>query len=132
MQQKKRMVTAKRVIFLEFLKASIADLITPFLSLLQNSEGIGDGDSGERCADPTPPPFTISEGQTLTFSKKLAKTKIVVRVIVKKIKAKKFKNAFKSPAMKRQQVLPKFANNGESRQFLASAEALLICYVFGT
>jgi hypothetical protein len=47
---KKRTFTVRRVIFLEFLKASIADLITVFtllFSLLQNSEGGGDGDSGE-------------------------------------------------------------------------------------
>ncbi len=38
--------------FLEFLKASIADLITQFFSSLQNSEGGGDSDSGESFADP--------------------------------------------------------------------------------
>jgi hypothetical protein len=38
---KKRMATARRLIFLEFLKASIADLITLFSSL-QISEGGGD------------------------------------------------------------------------------------------
>jgi hypothetical protein len=37
---------------LEFLKASIADLITVLFSSLQNSEGSGDGDSGDSCADP--------------------------------------------------------------------------------
>ncbi len=36
---KKRMATAGRLIFLEFLKASIADLITLLFSSLQNSEG---------------------------------------------------------------------------------------------
>ncbi len=40
----KRMATARRLIFLEFLKASIAGLITLFFSLLQNSEGSGDSD----------------------------------------------------------------------------------------
>ncbi len=49
---KKRMATARRIIFLEFLKASIADLITLLFSSLQNSEGCGDGDSGDSCADP--------------------------------------------------------------------------------
>ncbi len=50
---KKRMATARRLIFLEILKASIADLITLFFSSLQNSEGggdsdgDGDGDSGD-------------------------------------------------------------------------------------
>jgi hypothetical protein len=40
---------------LEFLKASIADLITLFFSSLQNSEGGGDnGDSGDSFADPCP------------------------------------------------------------------------------
>jgi hypothetical protein len=37
---------------LEFLKASIADLITLFFSSLQNSEGHGDGNSGDSFADP--------------------------------------------------------------------------------
>jgi hypothetical protein len=45
---KKRMATARRQIFLEFLKASITDLITLLSSSVQNSEG-GSGDS---CADP--------------------------------------------------------------------------------
>jgi hypothetical protein len=49
---KKRMATARRLIFLEFLKASIADLITLFFSSVQNSEGVGDGDSGDSFADP--------------------------------------------------------------------------------
>jgi hypothetical protein len=37
---------------LEFLKASIADLITLLFSLLQNSEGGGDSYSGDSFADP--------------------------------------------------------------------------------
>jgi hypothetical protein len=49
---KKRMATARRLIFLEFLKASIADLTTQLCSSLQNSEGCGDSDSGNSCADP--------------------------------------------------------------------------------
>jgi hypothetical protein len=48
---KKRMATARRLIFLDFFKASIADLITLFSSL-QNSEGVGDSDSGDSFADP--------------------------------------------------------------------------------
>jgi hypothetical protein len=47
------MATARRLIFLEFLKASIADLITLLFSSLQNFEGSGNGgDSGDGCADP--------------------------------------------------------------------------------
>ncbi len=49
---KKRMSTARRLIFLEFLKASIADLITLFFSSLQNSEGDSNSDSGDSFADP--------------------------------------------------------------------------------
>jgi hypothetical protein len=41
---------------------------------------------------------------SFTFEKKLAETKIVARVNVKKIKEKLFEKAFKSPAMKRQQL----------------------------
>ncbi len=40
-------VTVRRVIFIGFLKASIGDLITLLSSSLQNSEGGGDGDSGD-------------------------------------------------------------------------------------
>jgi hypothetical protein len=46
------MATARRLILLEFLKASIADLITLFFSSLQNSEGGGDSYSGINFADP--------------------------------------------------------------------------------
>ncbi len=46
------MATARRQIFLEFLKASIADRITLLFSSLQNSEGCCDGDSGDSFADP--------------------------------------------------------------------------------
>ncbi len=46
------MATARRLIFLEFLKGSIADLITLLFSSLQNSEGCGDGDSSDSFADP--------------------------------------------------------------------------------
>jgi hypothetical protein len=49
---KKRMATAKRQIFLEFLKASIADMITLLFSSLQNSEGGGDGNSGDSVLTP--------------------------------------------------------------------------------
>ena len=93
---KKRTAIAKRLIFLEFLKASIADLITLLFSSLQNSEGGGDSDSGDSFADPCqflPFPKTKFDFQPLsftfeTFGKKLAETKIVARVNVKKIKAK--------------------------------------------
>jgi hypothetical protein len=50
---KKRTVTVRRVIiFVEYLKASIADLFTMLSSSVQNSEGRGDGDSGDNFADP--------------------------------------------------------------------------------
>jgi hypothetical protein len=49
---KKRMATARRLFILEFLKASIAYLITLLFSSLQNSEGNGDSDSGDSFADP--------------------------------------------------------------------------------
>ncbi len=49
---KKRMATARRLNFLEFLKASIAVLIRPLFSSLQNSEGGGGVNSGDSCADP--------------------------------------------------------------------------------
>jgi hypothetical protein len=46
------MATARRLFFLEFLKASIDDLITLFFSSLQDSEGGGDSNSGDSFADP--------------------------------------------------------------------------------
>jgi hypothetical protein len=49
---KKIIAKARGLFFLEFLKASIADLITLLFSSLQNSEGGGDGDSGDSCTDP--------------------------------------------------------------------------------
>jgi hypothetical protein len=65
---------------LEFLKASIANLIRLLLSSLKNSEGSGDGDSGDSCADRPPPHFIIFEGQNNLLP--LAKTKIIARINV--------------------------------------------------
>ncbi len=75
---------------MEFLKASIADLITLLFSSLQNSEGSGDSDNSDfyhfqrRKFNFQPLSFTFE-----TFGKKLAETKIVASFNVKKIKAKK-------------------------------------------
>ncbi len=79
---------------MEFLKASIADLITLLFSSLQNSEGGGDSDSSYSFVDPCQfLPFQrrkfYFQPLSFTFGKKLAETKIVARVNVKKIKAKK-------------------------------------------
>ncbi len=50
---KKRMATARRLIFFFlFLRASIADMVTQMFSSLQNSEGSGNGASGDSFADP--------------------------------------------------------------------------------
>jgi hypothetical protein len=50
---KKRTVRVRRVIiFVEYLKASIADLITLLFSSVPNSEGGGNGESGDSFADP--------------------------------------------------------------------------------
>jgi hypothetical protein len=50
---KKRTVTVRGVsVSFEYLKASIADLITLLSSSIQNSEGGGNGNSGESFADP--------------------------------------------------------------------------------
>ena len=97
---------------MEFLRASIADLITLFFSSLQNSEGGGDSNSGDSFADPCQfLPFPKTKVQLSAslrpLAKKLAETKIVARVNVKKIKAKNRKKALKSPAMKRQRFFPK-------------------------
>jgi len=80
---------------LAFLKASIADLITLLFSSLQNSEGGGDSYSGDSFADPCkflPFPkaknltFSLSPSLLRPLAKKLAGTKIVARVNVKKSK----------------------------------------------
>ncbi len=50
---KKRMATARRLIFSGISQGiHFADLITLLFLSLQNSEGGGDGDSGDSCADP--------------------------------------------------------------------------------
>ena len=49
---KKRTVTVRRLIIFENLKASIADLFKMLSSSVQNSEGHGDGNSGDSFADP--------------------------------------------------------------------------------
>jgi hypothetical protein len=85
---------------LEFLKASIVDLITLFF--LQNSEGSGDSDSRDSFADPCNfyhfrrPKFNFQPLSFIfeTFGKKLAETKIVAWVNVKTIKAKKYEKGF--------------------------------------
>jgi hypothetical protein len=41
-----------RSYFFEYLKTSIADLITLLSSSVQNSESGGDGDGSDSCADP--------------------------------------------------------------------------------
>jgi hypothetical protein len=66
---------------------------------LQSSEGGGDSDSGDSFADPCQflpfPKTKIQLSASLRpLAKKLAETKIVARVNVKKIKAKKLKKGF--------------------------------------
>jgi hypothetical protein len=66
------MTTARRLIFLKFLKESIADLITLFFSSLQNSEGGGDSDRGDSFADPCQfLPFPKTKFFFFHFSKKI-------------------------------------------------------------
>ncbi len=93
------MATVRRLIFLEFLKASIANLVTLFFSSLQNSGGVATATATIVLLTPAnfyhfrrpkfnfqPLSFTLE-----TFGKKLAETKIIARVNVKTIKAKKLK-----------------------------------------
>jgi hypothetical protein len=122
------MATARRLNFLEFLKASIADLITLLFSLLHNATAT--------IVLLTPANFYHFQRRKFyfqplsftfeTFGKKLAETKIVARVNVKKIKAKKiYKRLLNALRYSGNDFLPKFVNNGG---FLATAEALLKCY----
>ncbi len=52
MNKKENGYTWKGNYFFEYLKASIADLITLLSSSVQNSEGGGEGDFGDSCDDP--------------------------------------------------------------------------------
>ncbi len=69
---KKRTVTVRRIIFFEYLKASIADLFTLLSSSAQNSQGRGNGD-GDSCADPCQEFkegfLGVSSGLPLSFSR---------------------------------------------------------------
>ncbi len=120
------MATARRIIFFEFLKASIADLITLLFSSLHNSEGSGDSDSGDSFADPCqflsfPKTKILLSASLLHFCdlwQKTCETKIVAGVNVKKIKAKKIDKRLLNPLQySGNDFLPKFVNNGKSRRF---------------
>jgi hypothetical protein len=124
------MATARRLIFLEFLKASIADLITLFFSSLQNSEGGGDSDSGDSFADPCQfLPFSKTKIQLSAslrpLAKNLQKQKLLLGSMWRKSKQKIFKKALKSAAVKRQWFFTKSLFFGG---FLAAVEALLKCF----
>ncbi len=91
------MATARRLIFFEFLKASVADLIT--LCFHHNKTLKAVAMATAAIVVLTPANFYHFRRQKFnfqllsfnieTFGKKLAETKIVARVSVKKIKAKK-------------------------------------------
>ncbi len=97
------MATARRVIFLEFLKAFIADLITLlFFHHYKTLKAVATATAAIVLLTPAnfyhfrrpkfnfqPLSFTF-----MTFGKKLTETKIVARVNGKKIKAKKLKKGF--------------------------------------
>ncbi len=97
---KKRMATARRLIFFEFLKASIADLITLLFSSLQNSES--DGNSGDSCADPcqflpflkTKIQLSTSPSLLRSLAKNLQKQKSLLGSMWRKSKQKIRKKAF--------------------------------------
>jgi hypothetical protein len=81
------MATDRRLIFLEFLRASIVDLITLFFSSLQNSEDGGGSDSGDSFADPCqflPFPktkmftFSLSPSLLRPLAKNLQKQKLLL------------------------------------------------------
>jgi hypothetical protein len=95
-------------------------------SSLQNSEGGGDSDSDDSSADPAnfyhfqrrKFNFSLLSFTFETFGKKLAETKIVAKVNVKKIKAKKIdKRLLNHLRCSGNNFLPKFVNNGESWRF---------------
>ncbi len=116
---------------MEFLKASIADLITLLFSSLHNSEDGGDSDSSTAAIVLlTPANFYHFQRRKFyfqplsftfeTFGKKLAETKIVARVNVRKIKAKKIDKRLLNPLRySGNYFLPKFVNSGESRRFFS-------------
>ncbi len=116
---KKRTVTARRLIFWEFLKASIADLISLLFSSLQNSEGSGDSDRGDSCADNPPPPpnfYHFGRPKSLSasllhfwdFWQKICRNKNRCNGQREENQSKKYrKKTFISPAMTRQQFFTK-------------------------
>ncbi len=123
---KKRMATARRLIFLEFLKASIADLITLFFSWLQNSEGGGDNDSSDSFADPCqflPFPKTKIQlsASLLPFWdlwQKTCRNKNCCQGQCEDNQSKKIeKRILNRLRWSGNNFLPKFVNNGESQQF---------------
>jgi hypothetical protein len=64
-----------------------------------------------------------------TFGKKLAETKIVARINVKKIKAKKLKKGFQIACGEAATILyQNFSITAKVGCFLAAVEALLKCY----
>jgi hypothetical protein len=81
---------------LEFLKASVADLITLVVFIITNSKGGGDGDSRKSCAAPANfyhfrrPQFNFSLSPSLLRPlAKLAETKVVARINVEENQSKK-------------------------------------------
>jgi hypothetical protein len=110
---------------LEFLKASIADLTTLFFCHYKTLKAVATATAAIVVL--TPANFyhflrSKFNFQPLSFifetlAKNLQKQKSLLRSMGRKSKQKNGKKAFKSVAMKRQQFLPKFVNNGKSRRF---------------
>jgi hypothetical protein len=132
------MATARRLIFLEFLKASDAYLITLLFSSFKTLKAVAMATAAIVVLTPAnfyhfrgpkfnfqPLSFTFE-----TFGEKLAETKIVARINVKKIKAKKLKKGFNIAC---DEVATIFYQNlsitAKVGGFLAAAEALLKCYI---
>ncbi len=118
---------------MEFLKASIADLITLLFSSLQNAESGGDGNSIDTPANFyhfQRPKFNFQPLSFIfeTFGKKLAETKMVARVNVKKIKEKQRKKGLKIVGDEAATIFyQNLSITARDCGFLAAAEALK-CY----
>ena len=127
---KKRMATARRLIFFGISQGIHCWSDTLFFSWLQNSEGGGDSDSGDSFADPCQflpfPKTKIQLSASLRpLAKNLQKQKLLLGSMWRKSKQKNWNKAFKWAAVKRQRFFTKIWFFGG---FLAAVEALLKCF----
>jgi hypothetical protein len=126
------MATARRLIFLEFLKASIADLITLFFHRCKTLKAVATATAAIVLLTPANfyhfrrPKLNF---QPLSFTFDTFGKKLVARINVKKIKAKKLKKGFQIACSEAATIF--YQNLSIAAKvgiFLAAVEALLKCF----